>query len=325
MNLSKIKKIHHPNYLLTVLVVIILGFTVFNFKYFLLGKTQLATYFSHLEFVSEKSKFLFVKHPSLGFINNPGTYKLIFSNDLTEKKHTTSVTINELGYRFDASDINKYKNHIWLFGCSFNWGWSVSDNQTISYFMQKELKTHKIHNYAIPGYGNIQALIQLKSLLQSGQKPSIALFMYSSFHNIRNVAAPSRLKQIQSLRDFSCPAAFLEENQLKIKMVPINIDLIDSKELSVQETEEITKRIFAEIYALCSASEIPAVLCIQEGSLDNPVVKHCKKLGFKIFYMGFDLNSKNLNNLPFDEHPSAYAQKQYSDITIKMLQEHNLI
>lgn len=317
------------NFLLLLATLLILTLSLvaaaFHNKSFIVKKSMnILHYFSRTDIKGNNNQTLFAPHKQLGFITAPGKYNFIFSNTFLKQKINNQATINKEGYRYNQDGTSDYENNIWMFGCSFNWGWSVDDKETISYLLQEKINNYKIHNFAIPGYGSVHALIQLQELVKTKQTPTLALFMYSPFHNIRNIAAPSRLRQIKVLSYLSCPSASIKNNQLKIKMIPIKTTNNDI-EPSAQYAEDVTKKIFTEIHRICKIYNITPVLCLQDGDVANAVVTHCKNLGFLIIDISFDLTSAKMNNLPFDHHPSPYAQQMYRDTLIKELSRNNLI
>src|SRR5262249_10125369 len=69
-----------------------------------------------------------------------------------------------------------------VFGCSFTYGWLVNDAETYPYLLQAALPEYRIVNFAVPGYGNVQSLLQFKRALAThANKPALALFTYGFF------------------------------------------------------------------------------------------------------------------------------------------------
>lgn len=271
-----------------------------------------------------QQNLLFIHDPYLGFVTNHGKYKIILSKKSTDQKLITTVNINKKGYRFPYDDIKNYNDHLWFFGCSYTWGWGLNDNEIFTDVMQQKIKSYKIHNYSIPAYGNIHYLLQLKQLLKTEAKPKAAVFMYNFFHPQRNVAAPSRLRNINTLgKDLYHPAGYLENEELKIKTIPISDN--QGKDPSRKYMLEVTKKIFIELLNICKANDIIPIVCLQDTEPDDSMAAFLINKGFTVFDLNIDLSKPGMRNYPLDAHPSFRAHKKYADKLIKNLQNTNII
>lgn len=267
---------------------------------------------------------LFIADTKLGFTTSPGKYKIILTKKSQQKKLISLVSLNEKGYRFPYKNINDYDKHIWLFGCSYSWGWGLNDDEIFTNKTQKNIKTHKIHNYSLPAYGNIHYLIQLKTMLKEEHTPTMAIFMYNYFHPFRNIAAPSRLRNIETLgKDLNHPAGYISNgNKLKIKMIPIKFT--EEKDPTVEYAKLITQQIFSEIKTICEQNNITAVIGLQDIAPDDSMISFFKSNNFKLFNMNLDLNKPKMRNYPFDAHPSAKAHSKYAAMLTKHLKQNEI-
>ena len=74
-------------------------------------------------------------------------------------------------------------------GCSFTFGWGVSDEETFAARLQERLPLQVV-NHGVTGYGTYQSLLLLERLLAEGPVPSRILYAYADGHELRNVAHP---------------------------------------------------------------------------------------------------------------------------------------
>src|SRR5215813_6804025 len=103
-----------------------------------------------------------------------------------------SFTTSSLGHRMThAPDVRSAGRGIWIFGCSFTFGWSVSDDESFPWLLQNDLPAYEVINFGTPGYGTLQGLIQLKEALTKEPAPALVVLFYARFHNERNTLAPS--------------------------------------------------------------------------------------------------------------------------------------
>ncbi|MCG2660978.1 MAG: hypothetical protein L6437_12125, partial [Kiritimatiellae bacterium] len=171
------------------------------------GVSYYYRYHSRLHFTPEitisPNRQFFLDDPILGYRNNPGTYTITITNRQVGKSLAFKVVVDDQGYRTTSPSPKVYegKPEIWLFGCSYTWGWELNNPETFPWLLQARLVDYKINNYAVAGYGNVHGYLQLKQALDQGRLAIMAVFVYNYFHLPRNVAAPSRLMEFQSVRD----------------------------------------------------------------------------------------------------------------------------
>jgi hypothetical protein len=107
----------------------------------------------------------FAKHPTLGYVNLPGEFRIT-----TVGPYTFKVTHLDNGTRItharDDSNLAN-KNEIWIFGCSFTHGWRLNDEETFPWLVQRDLRDYEIFNFGVDGYSTVQSLIKFKESLQS--------------------------------------------------------------------------------------------------------------------------------------------------------------
>jgi len=130
--------------------------------------------------------------PVLGWRTVPGHY--LFGPYSPEGAQAI-VTIRPDGARDTGDGSSTGRPLVLLVGCSFTFGWAVSDDQTWAWRLQALRPDLEIENRGVEGYGTLQALLLLDELLKRGERPARVLYgLYD--HAVRNVAAPGWLWQL---------------------------------------------------------------------------------------------------------------------------------
>jgi len=114
---------------------------------------------------SEKKHIITTKPNNLIIADKFLGWKLMkghFSTFVNRRK--VNYTINSSRHRITT--VNNYsvvsKNKMFIMGCSFTFGQSVSDDKTFPFLLQNDLKDYRVSNFGNPGYSLIQMIIQLK-------------------------------------------------------------------------------------------------------------------------------------------------------------------
>jgi hypothetical protein len=95
---------------------------------------------------------------------------------------------------------------IWIFGCSFTHGWSLSDEQTYPWQVQRRIPEYEVVNFGVSGYGTVQSLIQFREALEQRSRSDVAIIAYASFHDERNTFSRDGLSTVDLSVDFADPA-----------------------------------------------------------------------------------------------------------------------
>jgi hypothetical protein len=122
---------------------------------------------------------------TLGWENGVGTYTVFKTADHTklfefstdrEGDHITSIP---------GTIMTPHKGSIYLYGCSYTFGFSVPDSATMGYKLQSLLPEYRVVNKGVPGYGLAQMYLSLQKSVAKGDTPTIAVFNYIDFHDTR--------------------------------------------------------------------------------------------------------------------------------------------
>jgi len=270
----------------------------------------------------------FEEDPILGYRTIPGAHTVSFR--IGGKTLVTREIVGADGYRTTALNPSDYlgKPELWFFGGSYTWGYSVNNDQTFPWLIQKSVPGWRIRNLAGAGYSNLHAMLQLETAIRNGGRlPEIAVFIFDYSQPARNAGSPSWLSVLHSaptaglnsigptMPVYRYPRALINpEGNFSIEYVPLvekswkgKADFTDSY------MTEISKIIFYRILKLCSSHGVKPVFVLQGGSLNDPIVKYASEIGFEVHDISIDFKADNgkYRNFPFDSHPSPLAHLEY--------------
>lgn len=133
--------------------------------------------------------------PVTGYRCIPGVHHLAMVHQ--GKRKEFRVTIGEDGYRTTGPDESGTKPVIALHGCSFTWGFLLSDEDTYPWKLQHLLPEYHVRNLAQNGFGTAHAYLQAKSITP----PKVAVVVYAAFHRERNSPSQTWMKQMVASGD----------------------------------------------------------------------------------------------------------------------------
>ncbi len=141
---------------------------------------------------------LFRADAALGYTHLPGRYAVTrpggYRFHMTHRQDTLRVTQPAARYAGAGS-----RPQVWVFGCSFTHGWSVNDDQTYVWRLQRRFPEYEFVNFGVSGYGTLHSLIQLRAALAT-RRPALVLLAYASFHDVRNTYLRQRRKEASPWR-----------------------------------------------------------------------------------------------------------------------------
>lgn len=283
--------------------------------------------------VVEPGGRLYTKDPALGYTNLPGRYRVTLPTGLSF--HTT---IDEQGLRVTRPLGRRPKSDaegVWIFGCSFSYGWSVDDHAAYPWLIQARHREFDIANFSVSGFGTVQSLIQLEQALRIRRRPAIVVLAYASFHDGRNVLTRHRQKFVapyQHVGIVAQPAARLEaEGGLEIEMRDIVYQpwpgmrfsalvhqaekLWNQREDSRVDSAAVTDALIERFVALARGSGARVLIAtLTRDERSDAVRRRAFSLGAEGVDLAIDLNAPGMRNLPHDGHPSAAAHRRYASL-----------
>lgn len=162
---------------------------------------------------------------SLGISLKNGKYKININNCIE-----FVATHNSEGRRITSKINNVHKNKIFIYGCSYAYGFGINDEKTYPYLLQNLLNNHEIYNYAVPGSGTIQSFLKLKKTLEKGERPKIVVISYATFHEERNQLTRSYESKLFEgikynkglvLSKYYYPRCTIKNNDIEIEYIDI--------------------------------------------------------------------------------------------------------
>ena len=295
--------------------------------------------------ITSDPKMCLLPNKIYGFSLNPGTYKVTINDH-----HTYTSTHNEDSLRITSYEpIDSATLSLHIYGCSYTYGFGVDDSLSYPFLLQQTLKDVRVINHAVPAYGTLQALMQLKKHEKNAALPNILVINYASFHNDRNVLSPTYRRNLwmgfaaanegnkQKYIDCKFPYAVLEDDKTVVKheawdaidnnwplrtysaFVNFLQTTIENNSFPEESNLLVTKRIMEEISMLCKENNIKLIVTgITKDVATSEMLLYCTTLGAKTVEMGIDLKDKKYHNAPYDTHPNSLAHKIFSE-KVKML------
>ncbi len=255
------------------------------------------------------------KDPVYGERPVPGHFEVSIDVPEASAPYTFTMDIDEDGYRTTSPDPAAHvgQPEVWIFGCSFTWGFPLDNEDSYPWLVQEALPGHRVLNLGVHGVGNLRALRQLRELLvERGEAPpEVAVFGYASFHKERNVRGAQGGGETGGL-----PGHILDYRDV---LDPDALAAMDDVHGGLDLGTRVTFAILDEIAVICRAHGVPAVLAVQSLSGFDPVVPFARDRGFVVVPMQVDFRRAIYNLMPFDNHPNAEANRLYADALVPAL------
>ncbi|WP_228056543.1 SGNH/GDSL hydrolase family protein [Microcoleus sp. LEGE 07076] len=287
--------------------------------------------------VEPKGNF-FTKDSELGYKHLPGKFKVTlngnYSFNATHLNNSLRIT-----HPLNTYNKSSTKPEIWIFGCSFTYGWSLNDSETYAWLLQQKLPAYEIVNFGVNGYGTLHSFIQFKAALKQRKKPKIAVIAYAKFHDRRNTLLRARSKQMSAWNklgillqpdarlngnnNFTYSMTKLEYHEWPLMRVSALVNLLEVNynqfEEELYQSHEVSKAVIAEFNRVAEANNVKLVVAgINAGSAK--MLEELSREGIATVDISVDLKVPGNNNLPHDIHPSAVANRQYAEKLDNFLQ-----
>lgn len=281
---------------------------------------------------------------TLGFALLPGKYKVTLQDGYSfETTHLPSAqrATSPLG----SDDVETPREEIWIFGCSFAYGFSLNDDETFPWLLQERFPEYRILNFGVTGYGTLHSYIQFLDALVERRAPKAVVIVYASFHDVRNTLSRKRRKLVApyaKLVDFSLPYTVIdaEDNmgylvgEVEYREVPLMrysalVHFLERAYNKVTYSSSggraITERIVREMNEL---SEREGAELFVAGITGDPMTADAldrfEKIGIDTVDISVDLSIPEHTNLPRAAHPSALANRQYASKLESFLRDTHL-
>jgi hypothetical protein len=259
--------------------------------------------------------------PELGYRLLPGKYQDIFSRPARDSSKwgrlPTNVTIRNDGTRWTGECEPSSSTVVYIFGDSWVFGVGVNDEQTFAFLLQLARKDMCVKLFAVDGYGMTQSFIQFRKLVDRIKPNDIVILGYADYFDVRNVAAPSRLRlerdwhESHGLTEESImlPKADLDDlGAIRISYVQRRCDenggYCDRNDPARDEMSRITAALINEI---ADTSSAPVYLLHFDGKKKNPIFGRLSDTVRRISALEEDFGYVLRDDvLGFDPHPGPY-------------------
>ncbi len=133
----------------------------------------------HYDPYSNPSNSLFL-HPDFGWSICPGEHISFEDPNVIE-------TVWPNRSRASRKEMNQTKKiRIAVTGCSYTFGTGVRDEETFPWLLGERFADTSFENYAVPGFGTVQCMLDMKKRLESGSKYDLIIYSCIDEHLVRN-------------------------------------------------------------------------------------------------------------------------------------------
>lgn len=276
----------------------------------------------------------YAAHPSLGYTHLAGRFEVTFGTGYSFAITNGPDTLRATRPTNQTVSKEAMKAGIWIFGCSVTQGWSVNDEETYPWLVQKDFPDSDVVNFGACGYGSLQSLIQFREALNVKAKPKVAVLAYAGFHDERSTATRNWRKAMAMANNENglllLPRArFEDDERLKVEMSEFTYrefpgmryfalihsleKLYDSYEERSCKSAEAAREILKQFAAVCAENNILFIVAGISGDRStSSMLNHCRQQGMLTADISVDHKSAEYNNLPHDSHPNAKAHREYA-------------
>ena len=287
---------------------------------------------------------LYTGHPTLGYTLLPGQFKVTLPSS-----YTFTMTHLPEGRRitrpFHLYNGADEKEEIWIFGCSFTYGWSLNDDETYAWTLQKSFPDYDIVNFGTSGYNTLQSFLQFLRALESKRKLKFVIVAYAHFHDERNTFIRSWRKKVSASRQIgriANPYARLREDsqlvygmaEMKYAALPFSHslalmhvfeNLYNEIEKRFSHSHQVTEMLLKRFAQVAKDHEIELVIAgILDSRVTRKMLRYAKSEGMPVVDMSVNLKVKENTNDPHDPHPSGRANEQFAAKLAAFLKDRSL-
>lgn len=318
----------------SIVLVIYLLIGVAEFGLRLAGYRSIPDFASWYVLVQPGGK-MFMTHPTLGYRHLPGEFNVTFFDGYSFHATHLSNTLRAT-HPIQSIQGNDSRPEVWIFGCSFTYGFGINDEETYPWLLQEQFPLVAVSNFGVSGYGTVQSLIQFQEAIQQGHTPQLAILAYGSFHDERNILSRERRNSIASQNRLGLlfhPYARLDSaspDGLRFGMgtvfyyrFPLAHDsafiaLLDKAYGRVQERwlkdHEVSRRLIRKFAAITQQHGTKFIVAgINADEATHNMLVFCKKEGILAIDIAVDLTLRKYNVTEWDPHPNALANREYAD------------
>jgi len=297
---------------------------------------------AEFEFRSESAPLpFFAADTELGYKCLPNkyvqTYFRRWRGDTEWEQFKINVSVNPDGTRWTGNCDRDATRNVHILGDSLSAGSGVNDEQTFAFLLQVARRDVCVKLHAVGGYGTPQSFIQFNDLRSSIRRDDIVVLGYADFLDVRNVVAPSRLRETDTFYTrrvghppypWKLPKASLNERgEIQITYVQQRCNENHGYcDQSDPPRMEMTRTTAALINTIAQASPAPVYLLHYDGSADNPLLGYLSSSVRRISALGNDFDYSMRDDVEgFDPHPGPYWHYAISRKLIEQLERNGRV
>lgn len=269
----------------------------------------------------------------LGFTLKNGTFNTNFENKIYSTKNHPKQ-----GQRAVTKETSppSNKNKIQLYGCSFTYGYHLSDYQTMAWKLQEQIPTKTIQNFGVPGYGLAQMVLRLQQELTSGNIPERVIINYASFHDERNILSRNWRKQTvpffknqQLAKEIKWPKSS-KKKPFAITYQPLQytewplmkqssaIHFFETASNLImaifQDGRASSQLLFEEVQRWQKQYQFELLVTgMTNDKATKQMLEYCKTLDIATLDISVDLRDEQFSWWPLDMHPNENANSAYAN------------
>jgi hypothetical protein len=295
---------------------------------------QKEVYISTFGYETNSSKY-YEHIPGFGYRPSEGEYSFRKISEDDEIIYDVSYTIGSDGYRSDVPSTNY---DIFIYGGSFTFGEGLNDNETLSYFLQKE-HGFTSKNLGIHGYGLHQALYNIQHGKTFKSIGGLNILLTTPLHALRSscketfsngtpryVLKNNKIELVGVCTKSSKKGVverILERSRIfkiiKSSIIPVKKILTNDIELYLSIIREISKITRIKGGKLIIAFiDAPKILLSESNYTNDLIIAEMKQIadGFVNVTLAesWEKISSEYYIHELDKHPSAYANKARSNL-----------
>lgn len=225
---------------------------------------------------------------------------------------------------------------IWLYGCSFFYGFGLPDTQVVSEYLSKSLEEWQVMNRAVPEYSNVQCLLKMRQDMKHWQPGDAVVFSYAPFHKERNAMLLAYRNKLFSFgkKEFIAQAVFpsaqLVNDSLHIVRKPFTYTpfifrqysslMYGLEQMSNEwrdesvDAENITRGVLEQCWREVSEKQVRFTFApLKTDQSTQEMMNALEAQGAQVIDLSVDFGNAENSLMPLDAHSSARIHAYYAE------------
>lgn len=241
---------------------------------------------------------------------------------------------------------NRVVGQVWLYGCSFFYGFGLPDSAVVSNKLSILLDSFQVMNRSVPGYSDLQSFLKMKQDISLWEENDVVVFSCASFHSERNAMLLSYRNKLftfgsgELLNQMTFPKAVLLENSMYVIHKPFSYPAFPFREKSslvylleqtrnclVDESDNvnaITRQVLQEVWKEASTKKVRFAFAPLTKDLSTEVfMTELQAQGVPIIDLSLDFGDWQNTLMPLDAHPNESSHAYFADCIFDWLHNRN--